>query len=319
MSILVIAFSVLIFTGCNGNKETVEKYTYMKDIVYTSALIEKDNNIYLYDKNYNYLEPIGEISRYKELSTLSEDGENIAYKYVDEKGLINIYNIKSRENKVLEIEEDGAVSYMQWFGKYIAVGIDENPTTYNYLIYDSETMELVNSCSGILIDVLDEGKTLVYGVNIKGVTSICINAEKVFTFNNTGEVLLGGSISPDRGEISFLTFLFDKETFQQKEFLYTGSIEDNKIKNMKIVDKPYEIFGDVQYDGDKAVILNEEEYSEMVNGEFHIQKLTELNPSIEENSIKLKEILKRTFTSEAIDINKSWTELGIKNITWFTK
>lgn len=319
MGAVVMLLSTIVFTGCNNEKNDLDNYAFIKDVEYTSAVIEKNNNIYLYDKNYNYLEPIGELSRFKELSALSEDSEYVAFKYVDEKNKINLYNVKNRETKVLEIEEPGEISYIQWFDDFLVVGYYENPTTNKYLVYDRDSLELINSCKGILIDVLDQGKTLVYGANTQGVTSLYVNEDIVYTFDKLGEILLGGKVSSDKREISLLTFVFNRETFEQKEYLYTGNLEDNKIHDLKSIDKPYEIYGDIKYDGDKLVILNEEEYTELVEGEFVTKDLREINPSIAENTDKLKGILKNTFKSEITDVNLSWTELGIENITWFAR
>lgn len=316
---IIMLLSLVMFTGCNDGKDDADNYTFIKDINYTSAIIEKNNNIYLYDNNYSYLEPIGDLTRLKELSAFSDDLNKVAFKYVDEKGKINIHDVKTMEDRVLEIKDDGEISYIKWFGNLIVVGLYENPTTNKYLVYESENLELVNSCRGILIDVLDDGKTLVYGANTQGVTSIYINDEKIYTLEKTGEVLLGGGVSNNKGEISFLTFVFDRDTFEQKEYLYTGKLKKNKLDDLKIINKPYEIYGDIIYDGDKIVILNQDEYTEVVNGEFIVKDLSEINTSIGENTNKLKGILKNTFKSEITDIDKSWMELGIENITWFTR
>ena len=91
------------------------------------------------------------------------------------------------------------------------------------------------------------------------------------------------------------------------------------MKDLKVIDKPYEIYGELAYDGDKVVILNQDVYAEVIDEEFVVKDLSEVNKSIGENSSKLKGILKDTFKSEITDIDKSWTDLGIKNITWFSR
>lgn len=315
-AVILILLLTLVFTGCDNNKKN---YKLIKDINYTSAVLEKNNNIYLYDEDYNYLEPVGELSRFKEFSTLNKEKKYIAYKYTDEVNKINIYDITSRETKILNIEEQGEISYIQWFDDLLVVGLYQNPTTNKYLVYNIEDLKLVNSCSGILIDVLDEGKTMVYGVNKQGITSLYINDKNIYTLEKTGEILLDGKISPDKKEISFVTFVFDRETYEQKEYLYTGKLKKNKLDNMEIVEKPYSIYGEVVYDGTNRIIMNQDEYIELVDGKFIIKNLENINESINENTNKLKKILKDTFKSEITDTNKSWTELGIKNITWFTR
>ena len=319
LSTVIMLLSLIVFTGCDNGKKSTDEYSFIKDVDYTSAIIEKNNNIYLYDKNYSYLEPIGELAKQKEFSSFNEDSQKVVFKYIDDKSKINIYDVKTMENTVLEIEDEGEISYLKWFGNLIVVGVYENPTTNKYLVYDSETLKLINSCKGILIDVLDEGKTLVHGANTQGVTSIYLNDENIYTLEKTGEVLLNGKVSLDRKEISFLTFVFDRKTFEQKEYLYTAKMEKNKLKDLKVIDKPYEIYGELAYDGDKVVILNQDVYAEVIDEEFVVKDLSEVNKSIGENSSKLKGILKDTFKSEITDIDKSWTDLGIKNITWFSR
>ena len=314
-----MVLSLVIFTGCNREKQKDENYLSIKDITYTSAVLEKNSNIYIYDKSSSYLEPVGELSRFKELTALSDDSKNIAFKYVDDQFRINIYNLESKEYRTLEIEDSGEISDIQWYGDLLAVGIYENPTTNKYLIYDSKSFELINSCKGILVDVLDEGKTLIYGVNTQGVTSIYINDHKVYTLEKTGEVLLGGKVSSDKKEISFLTFAFNQGTLESKEYLYIGKLKNGNMDDLKILEKPYEIYGEIKYDGGNLVILNQDDYTEVVDDEFTTKDLSEVNSSIKENTNKLKGILKDTFKSEAVDLNMSWTELGVKNITWFIR
>lgn len=314
--IILILLLSLVFTGCDNKKKT---YKFIEDINYTSAVFEKNNNIYLYDKDYNYLEPIGELSRFKEFSTLNQANKYIAYKYIDENDKINIYDITNRKTEVLKLEEEGEISYLQWFDNLLVVGLYQNPTTNKYLVYNIENFELVNSCKGILIDVLDEGKTMVYGENKQGVTSIHVNDQEIYTLEQEGEVLLGGKISPDKNEISFLTFIFDRETYEQKEYLYIGKLKKNKLSNLKKLEKPYSIDGEVKYDGDNPIIISQDEYVGIEDNEFIIKNLEAVNESINENADRLKRILKDTFKSEITDTNKSWTELGIKNITWFAK
>ena len=45
----------------------------------------------------------------------------------------------------------------------------------------------------------------------------------------------------------------------------------------------------------------------------------EMKKKLNENSMKLKNMLKNTFESESINENLSWNEIGVFNITWFTR
>lgn len=317
-----IMLSIIIFTGCNSSsKEDKKLNTSLEEINFTSALIEKNNNIYLYDDNYTYLEPIGDLTKLKELTTLSEDGKNIAFKYVNDKYKINVYDLTTKEYRVLEIDNNNSseISSIQWIDNLIVVGLYKNPTTTRYLIYNAEDFQLVNSCEGILIDVMDGGSTLVYGANKQGVTSIYINDTKVYDLQNTGEVLLGGNISSNKKNIAFITFVFDRETFEQKEYLYTAKLGKDEFKSLKVVEKPYEIAGNVNYYGEDLIISDLDTYAEFKDGNFVIKDLKNVNSSIKENTNKLKNILKDTFKTENIDPDSSWSQLGIENITWFTR
>jgi len=320
--IIITIISIIIFSGCSkkgSSNGEVDKPT--GDTHYTSALIEKNNNIYIYDDNYTDLEPIGDLTRLKEFTTLSDDWKNIAFKYIDDKDKINIYNLESREYKILEIDNSnsGEISDIQWIDNLIIIGLYKNPTTTKYLVYNAENFELVNSCEGILIDVFDGGKTLVYGANNQGSTSIYVNDKKVYTLEKEGEVLLSGKVASNKSDIAFITFVFDRETLEQKEYLYEGKLEENEIKEVKIIEKPYEITGDVNYEGEELRITDVDTYAEVKDDKFVINDLKESNKSLMENTKKLKDILKETFKTENIDESLSWPQLGIYNITWFTR
>lgn len=319
---IIIILSISIFNGCSKKenpKGEVGKPN--KDIHYNSALVEKNNNIYIYDDKYTDLEAIGDLTRLKEFTTLSGDWKNIAFKYVDDKDKINIYNLESREYKNFEIENSniGEVSGIYWIDNLIVIGLYKNPTTTKYLIYDDENFELVNSCEGILIDIFDGGKTLVYGATNKGSTSIYVDDKKIYTLENDGEVLLSGNVSSNKKDIAFITFVFDRETLEQKEYLYEGTLEENEIKNIRKVEKPYDIVGDVSYEGEELRITDIDTYVDVKDDKFIINDLKESNESLRINTKKLKGILKETFKTENIDESLSWHQLGIYNITWFTR
>jgi len=261
------------------------------------------------------------LHRLKELSALSNDWSNIAFKYLDEKDKINIYSMKDEEYKVLQINDIGEnqISNISWMNNKLVVHLYIDPTTSKYLIYDADTLELLNSCEGILIDVLNEGNTLVYGRASNGVTNIYFNNAQIISLEDSGEVLLKGKVSPKKDEIAFITFSFDKEKLTQCEYLYRGKIENGKIKDVFKTVKPYEINGDIVYEGDELVIYSEEGNYLVKDEEFIEEENEEMKKKLNENSMKLKNMLKNTFESESINENLSWNEIGVFNITWFTR
>ena len=318
---IIIMISTIIFAGCNSDKKLEDLEAEIKEIEYTNALIEKNNNIYIYNYNDEYLDPIGDLTRLKELATLSDDYKNIAFKYVDDENKINIYNLETNEYRELDIDIDNQkeISGIQIKDGMVIVSLYNNPSSNKYLIYDIENLQLVNTCEGILIEILDNGKTLIYGNEINGITSIFINDKKVYTLKQEGEILLDGVISSDKKTIGFLTFLFDKETFEQKEYVYICNIEDNSFKNIEIIEKPFDISGEIYLEDDELMITDMEKFIEFDDGDFIIKDLNDINDSININSKRLKMILKETFESEELDENLSWQELGVNNIIWFRK
>ncbi len=322
IKIFVVAITLIstlfILVGCKSDIEE-ERDPIINN--YTSAVIEKNNNIYIFDEHEEYLEGVGDLHRLKELSALSNDWSNIAFKYLDEKDKINIYSMKDEEYKVLQINDIGEnqISNISWMNNKLVVHLYIDPTTSKYLIYDADTLELLNSCEGILIDVLNEGNTLVYGRDSNGVTNIYFNNAQIISLEDSGEVLLKGKVSPKKDEIAFITFSFDKEKLTQCEYLYRGKIENGKIKDVFKTVKPYEINGDIVYEGDELVIYSQEGNYLVKDEEFIEEENEEMKKKLNENSMKLKNMLKNTFESESINENLSWNEIGVFNITWFTR
>lgn len=321
-TLITLVVALFVFVGCNSKEKNEEKEENEAVVTnYTSALLERNNNIYIFDEDEEYLEGVGDLSRLKELTTLSNDWNKVAFKYLDEKDKVNIYSMKDEEYKVLAVENLGEnqISSLSWIDNKLVVQLYVNPTTSKCLVYDSDTLELLNSCEGVLIDILDEGNTLVYGKTLNGITTIYFNDVKVLTLENKGEVLLKGKVSPKRDELAFITFIFDRENGHQYEYLYRGKVEDGKVKDVLKTIKPYEIDGEIIYEKDELFICSENK-SYLVEEEKFIEKENEeVNKKLDENSRKLKAILRNTFESENIDESLSWAEIGVYNITWFAR
>ncbi|MEG1255480.1 hypothetical protein [Clostridium sp.] len=318
--LITLILFVFILSGCSfiGKNKANNEESINND--YTSALIEKNNNIYIFDEDEMYLEGIGDLTRFKEFAALSNDWRNVAFKYMDEKNKIIIYSMDTEEYRTLEVEDIGndQISNISWMDNNIIVELYVNPTTTRYLIYGLEKFEILNTCQGILIDVLDNGKTLVYGVNKQGITSIFINEAKIYTLETKGEVLLRGKVSPDKKEIGFITFNYDREKGEQSEYLYTGKINDKELQGISQVIKPYEITGNIVYQGKRLLLAGNDGVYIVEDNKF-IKDDSELNEKLINNSLTLKGLLKNTFKDENIRENLSWQELGIYNITWFTR
>ncbi|GEM_PF-414326 len=319
--IIVLILLILFSCGCSYIQKKKEKAEELRPVNnYTSALLEKNNNVYIFNEDEMYLEGVGDLTRLKEMAALSNDWNNIAFKYLSENNKVNIYDMSKKEYRALEIEsaDPEQISNLSWINDKLVVELYINPTTNKYLIYNAESLELLNTCEGILIDIIDGGNSLVYGVESQGVTSIYVNDNIIYTFESKGEVLLRGRVNESKGDISFITFSFDKETGKQNEYLYRGKIKENKLKDIKQIIKPYEIVGDLAYYGDDLYIEDSETVYLVKDDKFILEEMAESKEKLDNNSKKLKNILKNTFKDENINENLTWDKIGIFNITWFT-
>lgn len=314
--ITIVILSLFTLSACDSKEEKDDIKVFTN---FNAAVFEKNNNIYIFNEDDKYLTSVGDLKRLKEFTALSNNNEYIAFKYMDEDSLIQLYNTKTGEYSSLkiDIEEKENVSNVLWKDNKLVIEIYINPTTTKNLIYDIESNKLINSCEGTLIDILNHGETLIYGKNYQGNTSIYINEDVVYELKETREVLLQGAVDKEKKTISFITFFFDREAGEQREFLYEGKLEENKISKVERINKPYEIGGNIVFDSGITGIMGANSIYILHKKEFI--KVKEEESNFYKNLQQLKTTLINTFKSEDLKGNLTIEEMGIFNITWFTK
>ena len=317
---ITMTFMLFFAFGCNKSENIkIEEPIKNEYIKYNAAVFEKNKNIYLYDKNEEYLLGIGDLSRFKELSSISNDRQHIAYKYMDDTNIVTLYNINTNEYSTIDVSSyaEGMISNLKWINDNLVVEMYINPTISKNLIYSMEKKQFINNCEGILIGIKDDGNTLIYGKSSNGITSIYINDDKVYEIEVQGEVLLNGVMDLNSNKIGFLTFKYDLEKGEQSEYIYEGILNENTIDNVVVRKKPYEILGDIIYKDNKLYILGNERVYYLEDSKF--EPLNDEYIGINENSERLKNILKNTFKNENISIEYGWENIGVTNLTWFIR
>lgn len=314
--IVIVILSLFTLVACDTKEEKEDIKAFEN---FNAAVFEKNNNIYIYNEDDKYLTSVGDLRRLKEFTALSNNSEYIAFKYMDDDNLIQLYNTTTGKYSSLktDVEEAENISNILWKDNKLVVEIYINPTTTKNLIYDIESNKLINSCEGILIDILNEGETLIYGKNSQGNTSIYMNDELVYQLKETREVLLKGAVDREKGTIDFITFFFDREAGQQREFLYQGKLEENKISKVERINKPYEIGGNIVFDDGITGIMGANSIYFLHKKEF--LKVKEEESNFYKNLQQLKTTLINTFKSEDLREDLTIEQMGIFNITWFTK
>lgn len=314
--IVIVILSLFTLSACDSKEKEkdIKAFTNLN-----AAVFEKNNNIYIFNENDKYLTSVGDLRRLKEFTALSNNNEYIAFKYMEDNNIIQLYNTETGQYSSLEVdvEEKENISNILWKDNKLVVEIYINPTTTKNLVYDTESNKLINSCEGTLIDILNQGETLIYGKNSQGNTTIYINEDEVYQLKETREVLLKGAVDKEKEIISFITFFFDRETGQQKEFLYEGKLENNKISNVERINKPYEIGGNIVFDNGIIGIIGANSIYYLHNRQF--VKIKEEESNFYKNLQQLKTTLINTFKSEDLRENLTIEEMEIFNITWFTK
>lgn len=317
---ITMTFILFFAFGCSKNEkveieESVEKQ-YTK---YNAAVFQKNKNIYLYDKAEEYLLGIGDLSRFKELASISGGRQYIAYKYMDDTNIVTLYNINTNEYSTIDVNSyaQGMISNLKWINDNLVVEMYINPTTSKNLVYNLDKKQFINSCEGILIGIKDDGDTLVYGKSTNGITSIYVNDDKIYDIEVQGEVLLNGAVDLNSNKISLLTFKYDLEKGEQNEYFYEGILNKNTIDNVVVRKKPYDISGDIIYQNDKLYILGNDGVYYLQNTNF--EPVDDKYIGINENSERLKNILKNTFKNENISVEYGWENIGVTNLTWFTR
>lgn len=304
----------IIFTGCTKSEVLGE----VSD--YTRAIIEKNNNIYLYKSGGSYLDTIGDVEKLKELETLSSDNKYLAFKYLDDNSRIIIYEIENNNYIELPIDNSGDYQVMsiKWVGSNIAVSLFKDKNTTQTLIYDFKSGKVINTCEGIFIGAVDNGNLAVYGRVEDGKTKIYMGTREIYTIENDSEVLLSGAVNDDQ-EIAFLTFLYNRETGEQQEFVYRGKIEKEGLTNIKKIEKPYSISGDIVFDGDNMIIKTGYGIYGVTENGFKLLDSDKQAEVYKESEKNIRAIFKKTFISEDILESSSFKDMGIDKIIWFYK
>ena len=145
-------------------------------------------------------------------------------------------------------------------------------------------------------DYLDN---LIYGENFYGF------AKQFEKFNNTLENTM-------------------KDLTKEMRALFREGVEElvekinkNTIDNVVVRKKPYDISGDIIYENDKLYILGNDGVYYLQNTSF--EPVDDKYIGINENSERLKNILKNTFKNENISIEYGWENIGVTNLTWFIR
>lgn len=332
--IIFCALFIVLITGCTkDNDNKVEEESNKKDLKYTKAVFERNNNIYLYDEEQQQLQPIGDTTRFKELMVLNPDKKRIAYKYSYEENNpaieVIIYNIAKNKYDTINIadEELKNIIELKWINKdKIMIIATLNPSVLKYGIYDVNTKQLINSAKGLLMETLNNGELLLYSKTSrsseKEKSNLYLGNKLLFEVDNTEEEIQFAKISNDKKQIAFTAMIYDLENGGVKEFLYTGKLDFDKasVSSIKKIAIPSNIVGEPYFDKENKLFIKNEEDTYKIDGTFFslIETKEEevVGPSPEQLT-GLKKLLKNTFVDEFIEDYLQLDELQIYNIQWF--
>lgn len=317
--IVTLLSLAVVLSGCEKKKQDDEKFDVELNFnKYNAAVFERNNNIYFYEKSDQYFTPIGDLTRLKELTALNKEEEQVAFKYVDDSNIVNIYSIKDRKYSTMKVDlsEGEYISNLQWKSGRLIVQVNINPTTYSNYIYDFSEDKVLNTCEGIVIGIDKDNDRVIYGKSTNGYIGIYSNDDKIFDVAEAGEVLINGNIDNEGSNVAFITYSYDREKGTQNEYLYQGVLKEGSIEEVKREIKPFEISGTMSFYNNRPIIEAPDNVYYMTDKKF--TAMTEENTAIGENSNRIKEMLKNTFKSENINVDDSFEQLQIYNITWFT-
>lgn len=317
--IVVMTMGFFLFSVCSKIKD--------KEKIYKGSVFEKNNNIYIYYYGEKYLEPVGDIEKLKEFSTLSPDHNKIAFRYQNFENQVNdkieIYDIENKEYKSLTIDnkENFNIIDLKWVGSdNLMITLHLNPNESKYLVYNVKDENLINVAEGLVLGTMNEGETIIYSKHNEDSTNkIYCEDEIIFDSIGEGEEFYIGNLSEDKKNIAFITskYEIEKSTFQ--DFLYICKFRDNKIEDVKKIEKPYEILGDILFDEKDQVYINSEDGTYKLKGD-NFEKATyppsEDMPS-EEILMSFYNTLKSVFDGEALTDDNILEELNIEWIQWF--
>jgi hypothetical protein len=327
---------IFLITACTnkGEKNVDKTKDDPKETLksYVNAVFERNNNIYIYDEKMESLYPIGDTTKFKELTMLSPDKKNVAFKYFYEEELdqteIVIYNIESKEyNKIaIEDELENIISLTWINNERLLVSAAINPSVLKYGVYDINSNKQINSIKGLLMDVFEDGNLILYSKTSrsdeKENSALYLGDKLIYQLDNSIEEIHFSAISPDKRNIAFSTFSYDVDKGEVVEFLYNGKFDlgTSTISDINKVTIPSNISGAIFYDKSNNLYIKGEGNNYKAEGSFFtLLDTVEVVESIptEEQLIKFKQVLKKTFVDEFIEDYLQLDELEIYNIQWF--
>ncbi|MEG0771803.1 hypothetical protein [Clostridium sp.] len=336
-TLMIICITMIfLITACTNKGEKIVDKT--KDEPketqksYVNAVFERNNNIYFYDEKMGSLYPIGDTTKFKELTMLSPDKKRVAFKYFYEEELdqteIFIYNLESKEyNKIAVDDELENIISLTWINnERLLVSAAINPSVLKYGIYDINSNKQVNSIKGLLMEVFEDGNILLYSKTSrsdeKENSTLYLGDKLIYQLDNSIEEIHFATISSDKRNIAFSTFSYDADKGEVVEFLYNGKFDfaTSTISDISKITIPSNISGAIFYDKSNDLFIKGEESNYRVEGSFFtlIDTAQEVESiPTEEQLIKFKQVLKKTFVDEFIEDYLQLDELEIYNIQWF--
>lgn len=315
--------------GCSNTKVKLADKKYLK------AVFERHNKVYFYDEKDAEISEIGADKDLKELLAVSPDSKRIAYQLkkangeTDEPEIV-VQNLNNEETKVIQLNNDDlkVITEIEWINEdRILVTSHINPSELAYGVYDVNKNEKINSAKGILLNIYDEGDTLLYTKTIRDISSskteLYINDKVIYEINNGDEQIQEAIISEDFSKIAFKTFQFDMTTAEVTDKVYNSDLSESfKISNTETVIVPSIIVGAIEFNDNNLYLANKDvvykiEEDLFTETDLKNRKITKTDKPSEDQLIKFKQTLAKKFPKEFIADYLELEELQIYNIKFF--
>lgn len=325
--------ALFLFTACTKEKAVKEESKEENQVIvkenYIKAVFERHNNIYFYDEKNGQLQPIGESTKFKELTTLSPDKRNVAFKYFYEENNnsaeVIIYNLESKSYRTIPIKDEEMQNIVEfkWINEQqLLVAASINPSVLKYEIYDINSMEKLSSVKGLLMEVTKEQMYLyAKGDKQRNNNSLYLGDKLIYKLENSEEEVHFAAITEDKKKVAFRTISYGGNNGEIKEFLYLAELDmDNlPLKKIEKIDISSNVLGNLEFDKENNLYVKGEEYVyKLENSTFVVYnevKKEDLQPT-EEQLLKFKKVLKSTFTNEFVQEYLELEEIEIFNIYW---